>query len=125
MFQVMLEMDEAWAADEPHHVAGNFDCEIAVSPILALRCARTFLAGYVTLMTNVGTPTLVLRTHPVWRIPAYFVYPQLGDVGSLGTVEVDAQTGEVTPTMYEQIPAMKERANAIATRLAPRTVATV
>lgn len=125
MFQVMLEIDQEWAANDSHRVTGNFDCEIAVSPIEAQRCARTFLAGYVTLMTNVGPPTLVISEQPVWRVPAYFVYPQVGEVGLLGTVQVDAQNGEVTSAMYKEIETMKERANAIAARLAPRTVARV
>ncbi|MBI4670217.1 MAG: hypothetical protein HY741_00935 [Chloroflexi bacterium] len=123
MFQVMLEFDEEWAVNDSHRVKGNFDCEIAVSPIIALRHARAFLAGYVTLMTNVGAPVLVLGDRPRWRIPAYFVYPQLGEVSTLGAVEIDAQTGEVTLATAHQISAMKERANAIATRLAPQPVA--
>jgi len=30
MSQVILEIDEDWAAEETHRVVGNFDCEIAV-----------------------------------------------------------------------------------------------
>lgn len=52
-------------------------------------------------------------------------YPRLGEIGTLGSVKVDAQTGQVIPLTPEQISAMQERANAIATRLAPRAVAAV
>ncbi|MBI4670211.1 MAG: hypothetical protein HY741_00905 [Chloroflexi bacterium] len=125
MFQVMLEFDEEWAVNDSHRVEGNFDCEIAVSPIIAKRRAGVYLAMHVTMMTLAGTPTLVVGERPVWRCPVYFNYLPLGEVGTLGTIEVDAQTGEAIPLTPEQISAMQERANAIATRLAPRAVAAV
>ncbi|MBI4670215.1 MAG: hypothetical protein HY741_00925 [Chloroflexi bacterium] len=123
MFQVMLELDEEWAANESHRVKGNFDCEIAVSPIIATRRVNAYLAGYVTMMTLPGAPSLVLQDKPVWRFTAYFNYPRLGEIGTLGTIEVDAQTGQVIPLTPEQISAMQERANVIATRLTPQPVA--
>jgi hypothetical protein len=45
----------------------------------------------------------------------------LGPVATLGTLEVDAQTGEVRPFSDEQIRAIQDRANAIITRLTPAT----
>lgn len=125
MFQIMLEVDEAWAADESHRVNGNFDCEIKVSPTIARRRAGVYLAMNVTMMTLAGTPVLVLRSEPVWRCPVYFNYLPIGEVGTLGFIEVDAQTGEAIPLSDEQIAAMQERANVIATGLAQRTVSTV
>lgn len=125
MFQVMLEIEEEWAADDSHRVTGNFDCEIAVSPIIAKRRAGSYLARYVTMMTLAGTPTLVLGQRPVWRCLIYFNYLPIGEVGTLGTIEVDAQTGEAIPLTPEQITAMQERANVIATRLAQRAITTI
>lgn len=125
MFLVMLEIGEEWATDESHRVNGTFDCEIAVSPNLAKRRAGVYLAMHVTMMTLAGTPTLVLGKNPVWRCPVYFNYLPIGEVGTLGTIEVDAQTGEAIPLTSEEILAMQERANAIATHLAPRAVATI
>lgn len=123
MFQVMLEMSEEWAVNDSHRIKGNFDCEIAVSPIVAKRRANVYLAMHVTMMTLPGTPSLVLCNRPVWRFPVYFNYPRLGEIGTLGSIEVDAQTGEVIQLTPEQIVTMQERANAIATRLAPQPVA--
>ena len=125
MFQIMLEFDEEWAADDSHHIQGRFDCEIGISPTIALRRARTFLAGKVTMMSRVGEPILVLGQQARWRVPAYFNFPHLGEAGTLGSIEVDAQTGEVIPLTTEQIAAMKERANVLAFRLTPQTVTTV
>lgn len=119
MFQVMLEFEEEWAANDSHRVQGNFDCEIAVSPIIARRRANAYLAGYVTMMTLPGVPSLVIQDKPVWRFPVYFNYPHLGEIGTLGAIEVDAQTGQVIPLTQEQISKMQERANVIATSLAP------
>lgn len=125
MFQVMLEFDQEWTAGESHHIKGNFDCEIAVSPILATRRVNAYLAGYVTMMTLPSKPTLVLGNKPVWRFDVHFNYPHLGEIGTIGKIEVDAQTGQVISLTEEQITAMQERANAIATRLTQSVAAKV
>lgn len=125
MFQVMLEFDEEWAADESHCVNGSFDCEVAVSPIIATRRANAYLAMNVTMMTLPGTPALVLGKKPVWRFDVHFNYPHLGKIGVLGKIEVDAQTGQVIELTEQEISMMQERANVIATRLTPQAVAAV
>ncbi len=125
MFQVMLEIDQEWAANDSHRVTGNFDCAIAVSPIVATRRANVYLAMNVTMMTMPGKPTLVLSKQPVWRFAVHFNYPRLGEIGTLGKIEVDAQTGQVIPLTEEQISKMQERANIIATRLSSQAVAVV
>jgi len=124
MFQVMLEYDEPWSDGESHRVEAHFTCEIAIAPIIAQRRARTFLAMAVTMMTRVGIPVLVLGERPVWRVPAYFSVPHLGEVGTLGAIEVDARSGEIIPLTPEQIAAMQNRAHAIATCLTSPAVAT-
>jgi hypothetical protein len=51
-------------------------------------------------------PELVIGdTNIVWRVPIVLSLPDLGDLGQVGTVDVDAETGEIlmTPTAQERI----------------------
>ena len=115
MFQIVYEYDEPWPAQGPFHVEKQLvSQEIAVSPILARRRANGFLAGYVTMMVTAGQPVLILGERPAWRVPATLRLPGLGEVGTLGHVDVDAQSGEIIWPSDKQIAQMQELAHAIA-----------
>ena len=117
MFQVLLENDETWRDEGEHHVHAQVDCRVNVSPVVAQRHARTFLAMNVTMMTSVGVPILIIGDQPVWRVPAYFTMPQLEDIALLGSIDIDATSGELVHLSPEQISEMQHRAHVIATRL--------
>ena len=118
MFQVVYEYPAVWPEEGPLRVEAQFTSEIKVSPLLARRRASGFLAGYVTLMVLAGEPVLVLgEARPVWRVPAILHLPGLGEIAPVGTIEVDALTGEVIQPSSEQISLMQRRANDFATRL--------
>jgi hypothetical protein len=62
-------------------------------------------------------PVLVIGARPVWRVPAYFTLPQLGKVALLGSIDIDAESGELNQPSSEEIAEMQQRANVIASRL--------
>ena len=124
MYKIMIECDEPWPAGEARHIETRIAEEIPVSPVTAKRRASGFLGMEVTMMALAGDPILVLGNRAVWRVPAYFNYPKLGEVGTLGTVEIDARSGEVISPSPEQVEAMQERAHAIASHLASPATAT-
>ena len=121
MFQIAYDYEQAWREDETLTVDIQFAQEIAISPDIARRKANGFLAGYVTMMVSGGQPTLILAKDPVWRVPAVLTLPNVGEVSTLGTVDVDAQTGQVIPPSAEQINRMQELAHAIAAHFASPT----
>lgn len=48
--------------------------------------------------TGIGAdePELIMsRERIVWRVPLFLALPELGRLGSIGAIDVDAQTGEV------------------------------
>jgi hypothetical protein len=56
-----------------------------------------------TIVPELGTglgakePDLLLRDQQVfWRVPVFLSLPRLGDLGEVGFIEVDAQTGKIT-----------------------------
>ncbi len=115
MFQVAYDYQKPWQGDKPLKVEIQLVQEITVSPTVAQRKANGFLAGYVTMMVSSGEPTLILSERPVWRIPAILKLPDLGEVGTVGTVDVDAQTGEILFTQ-PQLDDLAERGDVLAQR---------
>ncbi len=124
MFQVAYNYDQTWHENETLTVDIQFAQEIAISPDIARRKANGFLAGYVTMMASGGQPTLILAKEPFWRVPAVLTLPNLGEIGALGAVDVDAQSGQVMPPSAEQINRMQELAHAIAAHFALPTAPT-
>jgi len=118
MFQIAYDYQQAWPENEPLKVEIQLAHEIKISPALAQRRANGFLAGYVSMMVCSGPPTLLLGERPVWCVPAVLKLPEVGEVGSVGTVDIDAQTGDVLPLSTPQIHRMQEIAHAIAAHFA-------
>ncbi|MCZ7668075.1 MAG: hypothetical protein M5U34_13220 [Chloroflexi bacterium] len=124
MFQVMHDYQQKWSQNNPLRVKGEFVQDIATPPTVAQHTANGYLAQYVTMMVMAGTPTLFLSQPPVWRVPAILSLPGLGDVSAIGTVDVDANTGEVIPLTESQLSRMQEIAHALAAHFAsPATTA--
>jgi hypothetical protein len=115
MYQIVYEFDEPWPDNGPFHLEKRVvSQEIEVSPLLARRRANGFLAGHVTMMVTAGRPMLVLGEKTIWRVPAALRLPGLGEVGTVGHIDVDAQSGEIVLPSDEEITQMQELAHAIA-----------
>ena len=63
-------------------------------------------------------PSLVVGERLLWRVPVIFSTPDTGPLGLVGTLDVDAQTGEILYTP-DLIDSFKERAHALADRTTP------
>ena len=68
---------------------------------------------------------LVWQDSPVWRLQINLNLRGMGNVASLGTVDVDAVTREVLPLSAEKIEVIQKRADAIAFRLSPTAATAV
>lgn len=119
MFRVVYEYQKPWPKEGLLRVEAQFSGEITVSPTLARRRAAGFLSGHVKMMVLAGEPVLVLGKQPVWRVPACLHLPGLGEVSTVGAIDVDAMTGQVIPPSLDEITAMQHRANDLATRFTP------
>jgi len=116
MFRIVYEYQKTWPEDGPLRLEAQFIGEITVTPTVARRRAAGFLAGHVTMMVRAGEPVLALGEQPVWRVPACLHLPGLGEVSTIGSIDVDALTGEIILLSLGQIAAMQRRADDIATR---------
>ena len=63
------------------------------------------------------TPNLVAGTRLLWRVPVWISAPTSGPIGQVGTLDVDAQMGEV---LYsdEQLELIGEQARVLAQHIA-------
>lgn len=87
------------------------------------RHAQGYLTEHVAMALRPGEPVLVWGDKPVWRTPVWLYLRGHGQVAAVGSLDVDAATGEVIPLSSDQIRGMQDRADAFARRLAPQTTA--
>jgi hypothetical protein len=124
MFQITYNYPQKWPQNNSLRVKGEFAQDIATAPAVAQRKANGYLAQYVTMMVMAGTPTLFLGQQPVWRVPAILSLPGLGEVSTIGTVDIDAETGEIIPLPNSQLSRMQEIAHALAAHFSSQATAT-
>ena len=82
----------------PVSVTGTFEIRRTVTVHITARDARRQVHRWLLLevshMMGADEPTLVVGDNTVWRVPVHLSTPQSGIVGQIGTVDLDAVTGE-------------------------------
>jgi hypothetical protein len=100
-------------------VGGKLQIEIRLSATVNITgfSARQKVSGYVAdeLSTQMhgGTPKLVVGERIVWRVPVILSLPPSGDLGEVGYIDVDVETGELLTT-GESLREIKQHASALA-----------
>jgi hypothetical protein len=79
----------------------------------ARRRANGYLSREVSLFYSATAGLFVPVARPLWQFSIEVRLPRLGVLGSMGTIDVDAQTGEVVPLTHKQIKRIRERADAL------------
>jgi hypothetical protein len=79
----------------------------------ARRQADSYLGTDVSLFYSASAGVFVPLARPLWQFAIQVRLPRLGILGIMGTLDVDAQTGEVTPLTNKQIKRIRERADAL------------
>ena len=117
MYQVVIEVPDALPDNDPFQVEVHFAGEIRVPSIVARRRVTGFLGMEVGMMLLADDPTLVIMDQkPIWRVPASLYLPGMGKVATVGSIEVNAISGELIRPSAEQIAEMQDRGDAIAAR---------
>ena len=79
----------------------------------ARRQADGYLGTEVSLFYSATNGVFVPLARPIWQFTIQVRLPRLGVLGLMGTLDVDAQTGEVIPLTNKQIKRIRERADAL------------
>ncbi|MCL4860657.1 MAG: hypothetical protein KJZ93_14675 [Caldilineaceae bacterium] len=125
MIQVLYEWNGIWPEGgvqiQGQFMGKPFAGKVLVSPQEARRNANGYLSMDVAMAIVADDPILVWGERPVWRMTTSLLLADWGRVAQLGTIDVDAMTGDIIPLTAEQIAAIQERANELATRLTLET----
>lgn len=78
---------------------------VRIPAIVARRKVNVFVGENISCSMGGGTPELVLGARVVWRVPVFLTFPSYGVVGTAGTIDVDAETGDLltTPSLVEEL----------------------
>ena len=79
--------------------------EINTSAKAAQRKATTWLISEVGNMLIGGAPQLIISHNAVWRVPVLLTSSRSGTVGQVGSIDVNADSGDllITHTLREQL----------------------
>jgi hypothetical protein len=120
MFQVLYEYEKPWPErgtmqlDVPRLIG-----EIHVSPESAKQRAKGYLTCEVGMAFRPGDPTLIWGERPVWRMSIYLHLRGYGPITLLGSIDIDAMTRAIIPLTTDQITAIQDRADELATHFTP------
>jgi hypothetical protein len=91
---------------------------VRVPAAVARRQVNVFVSNEISYLMGGRDPELVLSDPIVWRVPVVLTFPRHGAVGTVGAIEVNAETGEllVSPALVKE---MTRHAQALAERLPP------
>ncbi len=91
--------------------------EILISSEEARIKVKRWLWSEISMLLGVGTPSLIIDEQVVWRIPVIFNAPGHGQVGTVGTIDVTVQSGELLQLVAQRVQ-IETCANALASGLA-------
>ena len=87
--------------------------DVNVSAFSARQKVNSFVLNEISYMMHAGNPTMVLAERILWRVPVVLSQTSRGDVGEVGNIDVDVESGQllVTPQVITE---MVTRASALA-----------
>jgi len=111
--QIRIVRERAMIAEAHTRRALPVDARGYVLSEYARRKANGYLSMDVSLFCSASDGVFIPLAHPIWQFAIRFGLPRFGELGILGTLDLDAQTGEPIPLTSEQIERMRARADAI------------
>ncbi|RLC61330.1 MAG: hypothetical protein DRI79_04690 [Chloroflexi bacterium] len=88
---------------------------VLISAAAARRKVSRFVLDEISYLMGGEQPALVKTDRLYWRVPVVLTYPTQGTVGTVGFIDVDAETGDLmtTSTLVEEL---THNAHALAAR---------
>ena len=84
-----------------------------VAEAVARRAVNAYLGRYVGISFGAVAGVFIPLTVPIWQFAIELRLPRLGELGIMGTVDVNAETGEPLPLAPSEIQKIQDRANVI------------
>ena len=86
-----LTIPDPVTVDIKIHVSG----EIVVGSLTARQKVNRFVLSQIGNLCAAGDPELLVAERFGWRVPVLLTNPAMGELGQVGEITVDAQTGEI------------------------------
>jgi hypothetical protein len=96
----------------------SLTAKVNVTDFTAQRKVSKLLLDQVGNLLYGEQPNLVVGRRLLWRVPVWLGWPTVGPLGQVGSLDVDAQTGEIlfSPAHLEEL---AERGDVLAQRTSP------
>jgi hypothetical protein len=98
----------------------SLTAQVNVTDFTAQRRVSKLLLDQVGNLLYGERPSLVVSRRLLWRVPVWLALPTTGPLSQVGTLDVDAQTGEILFTQ-QILEGIAERGKALARRAASTT----
>jgi hypothetical protein len=84
--------------------------DVNISAYVAKQKVNSFVLSHISYMMHAGEPLLVLDECICWCVPVILSLTSKGDVGEVGKIDVDVETGQmyITPQLVTEINAHAE-----------------
>ncbi len=69
--------------------------DVNISAYAARQKVNNLVLSEISYMMHAAEPALVVGDRICWRIPVILSLTSVGDVGEVGTIDVDVETGQV------------------------------
>ena len=113
-----MEMEEiTLPAQAEVKVEISLTAQVNITDFTAQRKVSKLLLDQVGNLLCGERPNLVVGRQLLWRVPIWLGLPTTGPVGQVGSLDVDAQTGEILFTQ-QILDDLTERSDALAKRTA-------
>ncbi len=96
--------------------------DVNVTAFSARQIVTGFVADHISTNMHGANPTLLVGDHTYWRVPIILSMIPMGDMGEVGAIDVDVETGQmqINSALIKEI---TERAENLATRSPSRAAA--
>ena len=94
--------------------------DVNVSAYAARQKVNSFVLSEISYMMHAAKPALILSDRICWRVPVVLSLTSVGDVGEVGVIDVDIESGQmhVSP---QQVAEIEARAEDLANRSSTKT----
>ena len=103
-------------------IAISVAADVNISATAARQQVNQFVLSEISYMMHAGEPELVISDRIVWRVPVILSLTSRGDVGDVGAIAVDVESGQMTISP-EALDELHARADDLARRFASPTTA--
>jgi hypothetical protein len=112
---MQVEMDKLPSSQGRLSIHIEVVADVNVSAFVARQKVTGFVVDEISTQLHGKDPTLLVSDRIRWRVPVVLSLPPAGDLGEVGAIEVDVETGQlgITEELIEEITL---RATELATR---------